>query len=355
VWYAITWLVSRVVAAVVIHVKVSFKVVLISNQSRWIPPTIITSTYEDQCGCRTCCTYPNRVWAIVPAQILTAIAFVFTVKSICDCSLVQVPNTPKSGIDNFIIITVFNGTIPDGRINNNATQRALGLFTWENIDGTCRKNGDDYDFSTMQRYWQMLASDFEGTPMFVLAVVTIGVAVGMFALLVFLWMICLPSCVAHTRKHRTVLVLFLTIGLPTVHPLMFLFLHTAFCIENNCEIGRGGKYLIAAIFLYLMAGMVLLLATKDFPGNPYKEQKPMMQFKLPSCAQPRLHVLSDSNASAQHVESVNPAPVVAMMNYSNGFADAIEIPVDSEFINRTLIESDAGPLHALNMAIEHDF
>jgi hypothetical protein len=320
------------------------------------PPTIITRNYEDQCGCRTCCTYPNNVWAILPAQALTIIAFAFTVKSIAGCSLVHFPNTPESGIDNFTITTVFNGTTPIGRINNNATYRSLGLFSWENIDGYCvvGKKGDNYDWSTIQRYWQMLAGDFERTPTFVLAVVTVGVAAGIFALSLLLWMVCL-TCVAHKRRHRVLLVLLLTIGLPTVHPLMFLLLQTEYCRENKCNVDHWGKYSIIAIFLYFMAGIALLIATKDFPGNPYKEQQPMVRFNLTSLFSPRLHADShgsDSNPNVRHFVNVNPASVIGMTNYSNGFADAIEIPVESELIDRTLIEAEVGPLSAPNMAME---
>jgi hypothetical protein len=316
------------------------------------PPTIITSNYEDQCGCRTCCTYPNYAWAVVPAQILTTIALALTSQCINGCSVIKVVNTPESGTDEFIINKVFNGTIPNGRINNNATYRSLGLFTWENVDGICvdGENGDDYDWSTIRQYWRMLAGDFERIPVFVLAVVATGVAVGVFASVVFLWLVTLPTCVAHTRRHRAVLILLLTIGMPTVQPLLFLLLQTDLCRKNKCELGRWGKLSILAMFLYFFAGMILLLATKDFPGNPYKEREPMMRFNVTSYFSPRSQVASDtgssrsSNLNNQHFENVNPAPDVELTNYGNGFADAIEIPVESEFIDRTLIESEAGPI-----------
>jgi hypothetical protein len=305
------------------------------------PPTIITSTYEDQCGCRTCCTYPNKVRAILPAQILTFIAFVFTGRSVNDCSLVQVPNTPETGLDNFTITTVFNGTIPSDIMNDYSPTRSLGIFTWESIDGSCVFEDDrGGGFSKISRYWRVLGGDFATTSKFGVATTIFGIVLGLFSLFVFLWMICILSCVAHTRRHRAVLASLLTIGLPTLQPLIFLLFRTEFCRKNSCELGDAGKSAIAAIFLYFIAGMIILFATNDFPGNPYKENEPMMRLNLPSYFSPRSNAASDSSSSNQNINNSRPTPSVELTNYSNGFADAVEIPVDGELIDRTLIESD---------------
>ena len=51
---------------------------------------------------------------------------------------------------------------------------------------------------------------------------------------------------------------------------------------------------------------------------------------------------NQSNYNTQRHER-SPLSDVEMVQYNNGFADAVEIPVESEFIDRTLIDADAVP------------
>ena len=308
------------------------------------PPAVLTRKYEDQCGCRTCCSYPNYVWAILPAQILTLVALTSTVASYAKCKLFKVPNTPENGIDAFTINTLYNGTIPTGIENDNATYRSIGLFAWEDIEGAC--SYDSYEGSStdgegtadLLAYWEFLGSDFRALRLMAGIVTTLG-------FLILVWMICLLSCVAHTRRYRGIVVFLLLFLLPLLQLLTFRVRATKFCRENGCKLGESFRIGISAVVFYFLAGLLLCIATQDFPGNPYRKRKPPLQSTLRMLFGQRSETSSDNdipdNTNPHLRPDGSPMSDAEMTPYHNGFADAVEIPVTSEFIDRTLIDADA--------------
>lgn len=303
------------------------------------PPTVITRKYEDQCGCRTCCSYPNSVWAILLAQIVTTFAFALSVASIADCRLVRVPNS-ENGIDEFTKNVLYNGTIPVGVVNNNATSRAIGLFGWENINGECscdssedapsKTDGNAEPFSVLKIYLDFVGRDF-------IPLNITGAVVAALGFMVLLWMMFLLSCVAHKRHYRYILVALLIFILPLLQSMTFRILATDFCQNANCELDEGTFFAIGAIVLYVAAGLLLCIGTQDFPGNPYKQRKQLRSyFSKQSETLSYIETIGNKN----QVQNGSPTVDVEMFSYNNGFADAVEIPVQSECIDRTLIEQD---------------
>ena len=319
------------------------------------PPTVMTRKYEDQCGCRTCCSYPNNVWVIIPAQILTAVAFTCSAVSYADCELFRIRNTSDIGIDAFTIETLYNGTIPTGLSNDDAPYRSMGLFAWEDIHGSC--SYEYYDdaatdgTSDLTSYWVFLGSDFQS----IRVMGGIAVALGFFVLV---WMICVVSCVAHTRRYRGILEFLLLFLLPLLQSLTFRIFATEFCVKNHCEMHKSGHMAIVGMVFYFLAGLLLCIGTQDFPGNPYKQRKQVIRSTWRTLWNQRAETSSENDTNNNNNSNNNnnnqsnyntqrhersPLSDVEMVQYNNGFADAVEIPVESEFIDRTLIDADAVP------------
>ena len=315
------------------------------------PPAVITKTYEDQCGCRTCCSYPNNVWALLPAQLLVAVAVASSAYSYIDCRLVKVANTRENEIDDFTIRVLYNGTTPVGVINNNATYRSLGVFGWEDIQGDCSHLGDFEEEGTA-KHPELVGSDF-------VKFQVLGGVVAILGLFVFLWLVCLQSCVAHTQRYRRIVAALLIVILPLLQSLMFRILATDFCRQKNCRISDGGVIATVAVVVYFIAGIILLVGTQDFPGNPYRKRKPILPTSMRRWFGERTETLSSGNTESRGNQMTANAtyprgatsptspdqimtttPTTEMTNYHNGFADAVEIPVESEFIDRTLIDAD---------------
>lgn len=323
------------------------------------PPAVITRQYEDQCGCRTCCSYPNSVWAVLPVQFVTTIALGLSIASIADCRLVRVPNTLENGIDKFTIQEFYNRTIPVGIKNNNATSRSIGLFGWENINGEC--SFDSYEdmpgnddrtaehFPTVKLFLELVGRDF-------IPLMKLGVAVTILGFLVLIWMLCLLSCVAHTRRYRGFFAAILIFLLPLLQLLTLRILGTEFCEDRNCKLDEGSFFVISAAILYFAAGLLLCMGTQDFPGNPYNKRKQgTILTNMRSCCRRRSETISQSesvdNNDKNQLCNGSPTTDVEMTNYNNGFADAVEIPVESEYIDRTLIEQDEIRLNTTSATI----
>jgi hypothetical protein len=298
-------------------------------------PSMITNKYEDQCGCRTSCSYPNNVWAILPAQIAVLCAFLSTGNTVVNCRLVQVLNTPEAGIDQFTIDDIFHGFIPTDFTNS--TTRSLGIFTWESVNGDCffgqspkglhdeqKENYESDD--ALEKYWNFLGDDWHLPK--VMAILAIVIS-----FIVLFWTIGLFSCVANTRRYRISLVILLTVFMPLFQASMLLVLRTDFCKTNNCTLDDSGECCIVATILYFIAGIILHFGTTNYPGNPYKKRKPRQYF---------LGLRGGTNNENVDTIPNNDSPTASdIVNHNNGFADAIEIPVESNFIDRTLFDADA--------------
>jgi hypothetical protein len=252
---------------------------------------------------------------------------------------------------------LYNGTVPSNIENNNAPYRALGLFGWEDIQGSCsyekydgspenditgNNNNEDDVKSDLGLYWDLLGSDFEGIRITGGVVLTLG-------FLVLMWMICVQSCVAHTRQCRAILGFLLVFLLPLLQSLTFRVVLTEFCEEKNCEMYKTSYTIIIAMLFYFLAGLLLCIGTQDFPGNPYRKRRSSIRSRLRTFVGGTSQT-SSSNDTDEHVNnSYNNAgsslsDVEMTPQYHNGFADAVEIPVESEFIDRTLIDADAAPV-----------
>jgi hypothetical protein len=124
--------------------------------------------------------------------------------------------------------------------------------------------------------------------------------------------------------------------IPLFQSLVFMVLRSDFCVSFNCVLDESGICCIQAIVLYFIAGIILHFGTRNYPGNPYKRRNPNRFFCCRRCA-------SDTETT-DIIQSNGSPTTIEMANYNNGFADAIEIPVESNFIDRALIDSDAGVL-----------
>ena len=305
-------------------------------------PAILPSEYEDQCGCRPCCSYPNHVWTIVLAQLLTLVAFISTLAAAIDCRFV---NGPLEVIDAFTIEYLFNNSVPEDVRANNATSRGVGFFAWEVMDGSC-----SYDFYTGKNYWNATNPEEEmnnddigvfdlyytqlvGTDWMVPRTMA-GISVFL-AFIVLIWMFCF-SCVAHKRRYRVILSFLLMIVLPLFQSLTFLVFRTDFCDVHDCHVTSGSYHAMAATITYCFVGVLLCFGTTNFPGNPYsstpKGQRP------PRCA----NLLCCRNTCLSFTERKPAEQSDDEMAASPTHHDHVmEVPVESAFFDKCLIHEDA--------------
>jgi hypothetical protein len=290
-------------------------------------PTIITNEYEDQCGCRTCCSYPNKLWSILPAQIITLVAFAMSCTALFECRFVLVGRAHNSIVDAFSIDVLWNGTIPEGIMNKNDS-RGVGFIAWETIDGSCSDDLPDAADNVFERYSSFLGSDWK--PPRAMAAVTVGMG-----LTVLIWMICILSCVAHKQRYRTILAFLLIIVLPLFQAMAFIALRTDFCAENECAIGSSGIKGATAVAFYLIAGILICFGTANFPGNPYRKRPQRRCQNLSCCGQLR------SNHDRNDEIDNNLSNIIEMGQYNrNNVADIVEVPVESDFFDTSLIDSN---------------
>jgi hypothetical protein len=298
-------------------------------------PTIITTEYEDQCGCRIFCSYPNNFYAIVVAQLLTLVSFAITLDAASDCHFV---NGPASEIDPFstTYLQLINKTIPEEDLRKNEkTERGLGFFGWEYLDGTCASGGHRVTNATAIAsgaselyFFDLVGTDWR-TPR-VMAVISLSLSV-----IVMLWTLSF-SCVATKRRYRAILSFLLILVLPLFQSLTFLVLRTDFCEEFECTLGGTGQRVIAAILASVFAGILLCVGTTNFPGNPYTKGKRSQRCSnLLFCRNTCRQLVMDQNAEPEQ----NSMEMVATTNQ----VDVVEVPVESEFFDVALVDGTAVP------------
>jgi hypothetical protein len=288
------------------------------------------------CGCRTCCSYPNKLWSILPAQIITLVAFAMSCTALFECRFVLVGAEHNNVVDAFSIDVLWNGTIPEG-IMNNSDPRGLGFFAWETVDGSCSYGYlSDATDNVFEMYSSFLGSDWK--PPRAMAAVSVGMG---FAVLI--WMICILSCVAHKQRYRTILAFLLIIVLPLFQAVSLIALRTDFCIKY-CTIG-GVNAATAAAF-YLFAGVLICFGTSDFPGNPYRKSPRQRCQNLFCCGQ------FGSNQDINDEINNNLGSNIEMGQHnSNNFADIVKVPVESVFFDTSLIDTNvACPTSAVAVA-----
>jgi hypothetical protein len=294
-------------------------------------PTIITTEYEDQCSCRIVCSYPNSLYTIIVAQLLTIASFALYLGAAMDCHFVV---GPASVIDVFSVqhLQNINKTITEDDLLNNATERGLGFFSWESLDGSCascdghKKTGGTN--TTTVTFSDLVGTNWEATQ--VMAIISVVLSV-----IAVMWMLSF-SCVASKRAYRAMLSFLLIVVIPLFQSLSFLVLRTDFCEANDCQLGGGGQRVIAAIPLSFAAGILLCVGTTNFPGNPYsKGQSSQRCSNLLFCRNTCRQFVMDQTAE----EEQNNADMVPSTNH----ADVVEVPVESEFFDSALIDGTAIP------------
>jgi hypothetical protein len=305
-------------------------------------PTIITSEYEDQYACRPCCSYPNNVLTILPAQLLTLLAFVATILAAYKCRFVT---GPANVIDDFTIQYLFNSTIPVDVTNNNATTRGVGFFQWEIMDGSCSiqyyptkynstdpGEGDAYiNNGVLEWYYIKLVGTDWSTPQ---AMAGFAFCVSIF---VVIWMLSL-SCVAYKRRHRAILSFLLTVVLPLLQSLSMLVFRTEFCQDYDCQLSDGGWNAIGATIVYFISGILLCVGTTNFPGNPYtKGRRPPRCSKLLCCRNTCRQIVMDEEEDLGQME------MVATGSRLNQHVDVMEVPVEPDFFDTSLIDGTVIP------------
>lgn len=313
-------------------------------------PTIITSEYEDQCGCRTCCSYPNGAYVIILAQLLTFTGFASTLVAAADCRFID---GPSDWIDDFSIQYLFNDTIPDNVENNNSTTRGLGFFAWEIMDGTCSfgyypgfdhetvQGGEEIyiDSSVFELYYTVLVgTDWERAR-------TMAGITAIVSLFVLIWMFSL-SCMANKRRYRAVLSFLLTIVLPLFQSLSFLVFRTKFCHDHECQLSDESWRAIGAAIVYFFAGVLLCVGTTNFPGNPYtKGRHPQRCNNLLCCRNTCLQIVRDEEEDPEQMEMVDIGSRV------NQQLDVLEVPVESDYFDTSLIDGTVIPATPAPMEI----
>jgi hypothetical protein len=304
-------------------------------------PTIITSEYEDQCGCRTCCSYPNNLWSILPAQFITLVACMMSCAALFECRFVMVDIERNDIADAPNNEFLWNGTITDRReLYHSNSSRGLGFFAWETIDGSCSYGPppDGWE-NKLKMYAAFLGSDWD--PARAMAMITVGVA-----LTVFIWMIVILSCVAHKRRYRTILAFLLIIVLPLFQAMTLIVLRTDFCCKYDCIIGSSGINAATAVAFYLIAGILICFGTASFPGNPYRKRPRRRCQNLLCCGQFR-----SNQDSSDEIDNNHGSNIEMGQHNSNNFADIVEVPVESDFFDSSLIDSNvASPTSAVAVA-----
>lgn len=304
-------------------------------------PTIITSEYEDQCGCRTCCSYPNNVYTIVGAQLLTLVAYSSTLLAATKCRFVD---GPSDVIDPFSVQYLFNNTIPDDVTNNNSTIRGIGFFAWEVIDGSCSFEyyateynstvpGEDVFKEAGVYNWyytNLVGTDWETAR--TMTGITFFLSTS-----VFIWMLSF-SCVAHKRRYRAILSFLLTVVLPLFQSLTLLVFRTEFCQDNDCQLSDGSWHAVGAAMVYFLAGILLCVGTSNFPGNPYtKGRRPPRCSNLLCCRNTCRQMMMDEEEEPEQFE------MVATGSQLHRQVDVLEVPVERDYFDTSLIDGTAVP------------
>jgi hypothetical protein len=295
-------------------------------------PTIITSNYEDQCGSRSCCSYPNNVWAILPVQICVLLALGSTMSSFFSCQFVTIPQEAVD-LDRFSIDVIYNGTRPELIVNNKKTTRGLGFVSWENINGECTfrsivdnpstKNDDAGMVEDL--YWALIGSDWQRPRNIMYTTMFLGS-------FIMVWVVYILSCISNRHRYRVLLAFVLAVVLPLLQSLALTVLRTELCMEHDCTLGESGHIAIIAVVFYFIAGVLLFFGTTNFPGNPYTKRTRPEYLDRCCC---RRH--GCERACPNHERADNHNTTVEMAKRHNGFADAVEVPVESEFFDSSLV------------------
>lgn len=270
----------------------------------------------DRCECRPC-TFPNGVFVLAVALILLFAASVLSISAAVGCQFVTVD---ADKVDPFLprTITLPNATmvfvVPQQQ-SNKSTRRGLGLFVWEGVDGECigENDNNDYADASLDDYRDFTGSDWD-------AAAWMAVFSSVAASLLFVWLLTF-LCVAHRKLIRTIFGLILIALLPIFQSLTFAVTGSDFCDENDCQLGSSARFAVVAVGLYVTTGILLLCFSKDYPG----ERRSAVSYKR----------------NTKNNSSIEGCTVAVDELHCDGFADAQEVPVDREFVDIALVDSNA--------------
>lgn len=213
---------------------------------------------NDKCACKCapcCCNYPNGVCIVISLQIIMFLATVLSWNAVLDCRFVTI--NPMF-LDNFTM-AVFPEDSNIRRIVN--SDRGLGFYAWEGLDGTCL-GFESYILSF--KYQNLLGPDWQG-PRSVSSLAAVLALVVLVVVFTF-------SCVAYAKAVRYTLGGFILIVVMTIiQSIAFQVLNTDFCNERSCKIGSSAVCGAVAVCLYAVTG-VLMFSTKNYPGPRKSEQ-----------------------------------------------------------------------------------
>jgi hypothetical protein len=265
---------------------------------------------SDTCKCRPC-TYPNGVFILIVAQILLVAASALAVAAAVDCQFVTVE---ASLVDPFLT-TIFPDESTTVEPNNN--DRGLGFFVWEGVDGKCTwEHNYTYTETAWQEYRDFLGSGWDGA-----RAMACFSAFCAWALLIWLLVF---SCVAHRKVLRYIFGGVLLVLMTIFQSITFAVMDSDFCNENDCQIGRSARCSAVAVGLYAMTG-ILLFCSKDYPGARNVDgQSPIA---------PQDSEKPNEEGTVDHRDEEEPQ--------HDGFADAQEVPPESDLVDVALVDSSA--------------
>ena len=206
---------------------------------------------QDACACRPC-TYPNGLVLVLVQTVLVA-GLVLSLIAAGDCQFVTVPrNQVNETWVNSIFAESTSG--PDSE----SKDRGFGVFFFEEADGDCSWD-HNHTKSTMNEYWDYVGrSDWEVAS-------NVAIAATCFAFVSLVWSF-LFSCIAQPKMVRFCFAGFVLVLMPILQAVPFMLLHSEFCDEHTCSLGRSSRSSIAAVVLFFVAGL-LMCCTKDCPGQ----------------------------------------------------------------------------------------
>lgn len=333
----------------------------------------------------SCCSYPNGTscWTIATAQLCLLLGLLLFVGALLDCQIVTIPSS--EGINGTIFEATANATAhqkaateaptfaldettnssnttnstitganttrmnkPSRLYYNNNTDLGLGVFFWEWGDGTCYgywtderhesngnpnpENSGDDDGNGEGNYIEDLFSEYlHGDDAAFDEVRGMAVVGVLLSLILFAFLLSF-SCVLYNNVVKNVLAILILLMLPSFKAVAFVVKTSSFCRQFDCSFGRSAYLSYSAVAFDTLAG-VLLIFTQ--PPNP--QTKIDRQFQLQQ--QERMNQLQLRNRD--NIIHGDIRTLTEEERQRDGFNNAREIPVESDFIDPSLINANA--------------
>lgn len=256
----------------------------------------------DQC-CQ-CRPYPNGFFVLLSVQVLLVIGFSLSAYSALDCHFVVVNAAVVEPLNN-----LFNATQKAGN-----TERGLGFAFFEDANGQCTHHNDmsEDEFET---YLDFLGDDWHGSQ-------GAAVAAVVFSFVVMVWL-GLFSCLSHHKIVRWLIAGWLVLT-GILQACTFSVMGSDFCDDNDCDIGRSARASAVATPIFFVTAL-LMLFTRDYPGATVEPTSSHAQ--TPKVAR----VMDEETPTRNQFRS----------QQQQGLTNVEEVPVQHEFVNVALVDSNA--------------